>query len=77
MIHMPRLIHGPHGTGIYVPTIANRDWDATLEAIAGRPLTSDERDRADRMAERNWSLRVVATELFGEARTDAHFAPQS
>jgi len=57
-----------------IPVISAGEWWQKLEAIAGRPLTDDERARADKMANHGWLLRVVATELFGEAKTDAHFS---
>ena len=58
-----------------VPTITVELWNKMLAAIAGRDLTEAEKQRADKMADHNWTLRVVATDLFGAARADAHFMP--
>lgn len=65
---MPTTISG--GT---IPAITQTEWDQRLAEIAGRELTPDERARGDAMARHNWTLRVVATELFGEAAASAHF----
>jgi len=69
---MPTIIRDGH-RGIEVPTITASEWNATLECIAGRPLTDGERARAEKMARHNWTLRVVAAELFGDA-ADRYFA---
>jgi len=77
MRHMPTVIHR-HPTGEVLtdmPTMPVPDFWRALEAIAGRDLTRDEVRRTEEMIEHNWTLRVIAEELFGESRTDAYFAP--
>lgn len=59
-----------------VPSISTSEFNARLAEIAGRELTADEQKRADEMAAHAWTLRVVATELFGAELVDAHFAPR-
>lgn len=77
---MPKVIHAdPYtgaGKGIDVPTISREEFHRRLAEIAGRPLTADETTRADKMGDHNWTLRIVASELFGEAVADRHFAPK-
>lgn len=80
MRQMPTTISGnPCGgnggpSTIEVPTIASAEFTRRLTEIAGRSLTDNEYRRADQMAGKGWTLRVVASELFGEAHVDAYFA---
>lgn len=71
MREMPRETIG--GT---VPTVSNADFYAHLKAIAGRELTADEITRAEEMASHNWTVRVIADELFGAEVTARYFAPK-
>jgi hypothetical protein len=73
---MPKVIHGLHGEGIEVPSLPRDEWLRRLEAIVGRPLTEEETAKANRMGDHNWTLRVVAGELWGDAAADAHFDPK-
>lgn len=74
MRRMPTTIHGVHGEAIEIPAIPRTEWDAKLAEIAGRDLTIDEQERADKMANHNWTLRIVADALFGDEVVDAYFA---
>jgi hypothetical protein len=58
------------------PIISGGEFNQRLASIAGRPLTPEEQSRADEMAAHGWLLRVVASELFGEAMVDAYFSPK-
>ncbi len=73
---MPKVIHDDQGNAIEVPSMPREQWLAELAKIAGRELTAEELARADKMGDHNWTLRVVATELFGDAVVDAYFAPK-
>jgi len=75
MRKMPRVIDDGQGNTIEIPALPQKEWHAKLAAIAGRPLTADETARAYKMADHNWTLRVVATELFGERIVDQFFGP--
>lgn len=60
-----------------IPSIPIVDWFDRLAKIAGRPLTRLEVKLAQKMADHNWTLRIVASELFGEEVTDTHFEPRA
>jgi hypothetical protein len=80
---MPTHITDPldESKSVEVPTIPAAHWLSDLDFIAneivGRTLTADEIARAKAMADRNWTLRVVASELFGEAAVDACWEPRT
>ena len=66
MRNMPKFIHDPiSDQAIELPTVSSRKWESLLEQAAGRPLTDDEKRRADKMGAHNWTLRIVIENLFG------------
>jgi hypothetical protein len=84
MRHMSEFLSGnPTNTpgmdapAITIPRIPANEWNAKLTEIAGRELNAAEWDRVAEMSRHNWTLRVIASELFGEAHVDAFFAPKS
>lgn len=62
-----------------IPSLSAAKWWRRLEQICGtikgRPLTAQEKQRADKMANHNWTLRIVADDLFGEANVSPLFLP--
>lgn len=64
------------GSLVPFPTIARERFDATLAAIAGRPLTAEELATVERRVVRGRTLRVIADELFGESASATYFAPK-
>jgi len=61
--------------GSPVPSVSAAEFNRRLEEIASRPLTEAELARVERMAAHNWTLRVIAEELFGSDVVAPHFAP--
>lgn len=56
------------GRSVYAPEITSAEWFAELEACAGRPLSPEERERADQLSVAcAGMLRPVAERLFGAA----------
>jgi hypothetical protein len=79
MQHMPTVTHDDTQGTIKIPTIASALWWAKLGAIAkavtGKDLTARDATRADKMANKNWTLRVVASRIFGDNLVDDYFSP--
>lgn len=83
MRQMPTFVRDGDNA-VDVPKISAAEWWSNLAEIAGRELTDDERRRADEMARHtcrqmpqlspDWTLRVVASELFGDELVDRFYS---
>jgi hypothetical protein len=76
-IHADPFDDSPDAEMVEIPRLTRDGFLARLVAIAGRDLTESEISRVEKMSRHNWTLRVQATELFGAAVVDAHFAPSA
>jgi hypothetical protein len=74
---MPILVHDDTQGAFTCPIISAAEWWSRLGAICqatqDRPMAVAEVVRANRMSGYNWTLRVVASELFGESDVDAYY----
>jgi hypothetical protein len=77
---MPTIIHDETQGCFEVSRISAYEWWSRLNDISlriqDRCLDETERNRAERMANRNWTLRVIASVLFGEDEVSTYFSPE-
>ena len=60
---MQKVIHGKGGEGLEVPSISKSTWFKQLTDLLGREATPAEKNRADKMAAKGWTLKVVVDAL--------------
>ena len=60
--------------GTKVPAIPKRQWDALVAALIGRETTAGERERIEKMANRNWTARIVAEKIIGRDLSEEEVA---
>lgn len=70
---MPAQYTGAFGKKYDFPVIGAVEFNQRLVEIGGRDLTTEEWARVDRLVAAGWTLRVVASEIFGELPVDAFY----
>ena len=80
MRKMNDFFRGDFGERVDIPAIPVQEWWDKLNEICqhctGRDISDDERSRAQEMMDHNWTVRVVADELYDEPKVSEYFLSQ-
>lgn len=59
--------------GTCVPALPAEEWAQYVARLIGRPVTADESERIEKLAQKNWTVRTVAEAILGRDLTEEEF----